>query len=107
MKFFLLASLLSLVSVSAFVLPQATPSLSFGSKITKEQPKTQVNLFDVNSIPMETISSVSDVANNLLIASKETDFGGYTGPIAGLLTIGGLIVVLAPPLSNPDAEEAE
>merc|ERR1711988_474864 len=105
MKFFLLASLLSLVSVSAFVLPQATPSLSFGNKITKQQPKTQVNLFD--SIPMETISSVSDVANNLLIASKETDFGGYTGPIAGLLTIGGLIVVLAPPLSNPDAEEAE
>jgi len=42
-----------------------------------------------------------------MIASKETDFGGYTGPVAGLLTIGALIVVLAPPLSNPDAEEVE
>ncbi len=100
MKFFTLTFLLSLVSVSAFVVPQS----SFGNRLAKA-PKTQVNLFD--SVPMETINSVQEVASNLMIASKETDFGGYTGPVAGLLTIGALIVVLAPPLSNPDAEEVE
>ncbi len=101
MKFFVFSFLLSLVSVSAFVVPQS----SFGNRLAKTTPKTQVNLFD--SVPMETISSVQEVASNLMIASKETDFGGYTGPVAGLLTIGALIVVLAPPLSNPDTEEAE
>jgi hypothetical protein len=101
MKFFVFSFLLSLVSVSAFVVPQS----SFGNRLANTTPKTQVNLFD--SVPMETISSVQEVASNLMIASKETDFGGYTGPVAGLLTIGALIVVLAPPLSNPDANEAE
>ncbi|GJD09982.1 hypothetical protein Gasu2_42020 [Galdieria sulphuraria] len=32
------------------------------------------------------------------IAASESDFGGYTGPIIGLLTIFALIIFLSPPL---------
>ncbi|KAK4525445.1 hypothetical protein GAYE_SCF12G3353 [Galdieria yellowstonensis] len=34
------------------------------------------------------------------IAASESDFGGYTGPIIGLLTIFALIVFLSPPLKE-------
>jgi hypothetical protein len=47
-------------------------------------------------------AAAQEVATNVLVASKETDFGGYTGPVAGLLTIGALIVLLAPPLQGAD-----
>lgn len=50
------------------------------------------------------VSAVQEVATNLLLASKETDFGGYTGPIAGLLTIGAIILVLSPPLAKPESD---
>ncbi|GJQ10979.1 hypothetical protein GpartN1_g2770.t1 [Galdieria partita] len=34
------------------------------------------------------------------IAASESDFGGYTGPIIGLLTIFALIIFLSPPLKE-------
>lgn len=35
-----------------------------------------------------------------LIAAKDGDFGGYTGPIIGLLIIGIIIAVLTPPVKE-------
>lgn len=55
----------------------------------------------MDMIPAESFQAASDV----LIAAKDTDFGGYTGPIAGLITLGALIVVLAPPLTSQTKEE--
>ena len=49
-------------------------------------------------------SQVAEMGNSALLLadalSKEADFGGYVGPIAGLITIGGLILVLSPPLQD-------
>lgn len=53
----------------------------------------------LDAVPAEALTTAQDVASSVLLASKETDFGGYAGPAAALLTIGALIVVLAPPLS--------
>jgi hypothetical protein len=39
-------------------------------------------------------------ATNLLLASKETDFGGYTGPAVGLAILGILIAVLVNPYDD-------
>lgn len=58
-------------------------------------------LSPMDMIPAESFQAASDV----LIAAKDTDFGGYTGPIAGLITLGALIVVLAPPLTSQAKEE--
>lgn len=98
--------------------------------------------------PNESTQNRQDVATSVLLAAKDTDFGGYTvrvvcvrddarlcgwcmldptqslcahpnpspilfnrqrnktqGPIAGLITIGALIVVLAPPLKTQEADE--
>jgi hypothetical protein len=52
-------------------------------------------------LPAESIQGASDI----LLAAKDTDFGGYTGPIAGLITLGALILVLAPPLTKAQVEE--
>eukprot|EP00953_Heterococcus_sp_UTEX-ZZ885_P004986 3168-Heterococcus_DN1.PRE.1 len=46
-----------------------------------------------------------EVGNNAMLlaanaANKEADFGGYVGPIAGLIAIGALILVLSPPLQD-------
>eukprot|EP00184_Porphyridium_aerugineum_P008299 CAMPEP_0184691214 /NCGR_PEP_ID=MMETSP0313-20130426/122_1 /TAXON_ID=2792 /ORGANISM="Porphyridium aerugineum, Strain SAG 1380-2" /LENGTH=91 /DNA_ID=CAMNT_0027148891 /DNA_START=135 /DNA_END=410 /DNA_ORIENTATION=- len=46
------------------------------------------------------IKSVDVFNTALLMASKETDFGGYTIPAIGLLSIGALILALAPPLKD-------
>lgn len=60
----------------------------------------QMSLFD--GVSAEALSSAQDVATSVILATKETDFGGYVGPAAGLLTLGALIVVLAPPLSSSE-----
>lgn len=44
----------------------------------------------------QTIMRASDV----LIAAREADFGGYTGPVIGLLIIGVIIAVLTPPVKE-------
>jgi hypothetical protein len=36
----------------------------------------------------------------LVLAAKEGDFGGYTFPVLGLLTIGALIAVLKAPMNE-------
>lgn len=48
----------------------------------------------VQNVTMKT----TDAA--MLIASKDGDFGGYTGPIIGLLIIGIIIAVLTPPVKE-------
>lgn len=35
-----------------------------------------------------------------LLAAKDIDFGGYTGPVLGLLLIGIIIALLTPPLKE-------
>jgi hypothetical protein len=52
--------------------------------------------------PLPTPHPRPQVANTLLVASKATDFGGYAGPAAGLITLGALILVLAPPLAGSE-----
>ncbi|PXF47864.1 hypothetical protein BWQ96_02250 [Gracilariopsis chorda] len=36
----------------------------------------------------------------ILLSAKDVDFGGYTGPIIGLLTIAVIIAVLTPPVKE-------
>lgn len=45
-----------------------------------------------------TIARVAEMSN--LLASKESDFGGYTGPVLGLLIIGIIIAFLTPALKE-------
>ena len=51
---------------------------------------------------VNTINTVADVSNNLMIAANSGDFGGFIGPVVGLLSIGAFIVVLSPPLKDGD-----
>ncbi|CAM9180829.1 unnamed protein product [Choristocarpus tenellus] len=52
------------------------------------------------AIPEEAHNQMAELSNNLLLAASTSDFGGYTGPAIGLLTVGALIVVLSPPLAD-------
>lgn len=36
----------------------------------------------------------------IVLSAKDGDFGGYTGPIIGLLTIAVIIAVLTPPVKE-------
>ncbi|CAN8067746.1 unnamed protein product [Agarophyton chilense] len=49
-------------------------------------------------VAQEVSVKLNEVA--LVLASREGDFGGYTGPILGLLTIGVIIAVLTPPVKE-------
>eukprot|EP00638_Chattonella_subsalsa_P016295 CAMPEP_0117825714 /NCGR_PEP_ID=MMETSP0949-20121206/5648_1 /TAXON_ID=44440 /ORGANISM="Chattonella subsalsa, Strain CCMP2191" /LENGTH=58 /DNA_ID=CAMNT_0005665753 /DNA_START=215 /DNA_END=391 /DNA_ORIENTATION=- len=51
-------------------------------------------------ISPETVQTVIDASNSVLLASKETDFGGAVGPIVSLSLIGAIILVLSPPLKD-------
>lgn len=46
----------------------------------------------------QAVVRAADVAS--LVAAREADFGGYTGPIVCLLIIGVLIAVLTPPVKE-------
>lgn len=46
----------------------------------------------------EAASRVLEVVTT--IAAKEADWGGYTGPVVGLLSIFAIILVLSPPLKD-------
>ncbi|GAB5035953.1 Hypothetical protein NocV09_03200010 [Nannochloropsis oceanica] len=89
--FALVAAIIMSIS-SAFMPP--TPRMA-------RQARTVTKLSPMDVIPAESFQAASDV----LIAAKDTDFGGYTGPIAGLITLGALIIVLAPPLTSQAKEE--
>ncbi|CAM9119509.1 unnamed protein product [Discosporangium mesarthrocarpum] len=52
------------------------------------------------AVPAEAHNQLVELSNNLLLASSPSDFGGYTGPVIGLLTIGAIILVLSPPLAD-------
>lgn len=55
-------------------------------------PKMMVEGADV------AISNIAANAN--LVASSSSDFGGYLFPIAGILSLGAIILYLAPPLAD-------
>mmetsp|Transcript_17447 Transcript_17447/g.17542 ORF Transcript_17447/g.17542 Transcript_17447/m.17542 type:complete len:94 (+) Transcript_17447:42-323(+) len=62
--------------------------------------ETRVNMA-MEAPVMDVMIRSSEVLNTaILIASKETDFGGYLGPAIGLLSIGAIIVALSPPLKD-------
>jgi hypothetical protein len=46
------------------------------------------------------LSQLNDIGTILM--AKESDFGGYTGPIVGIATIATLIIVLSPPLKDAE-----
>lgn len=49
----------------------------------------------------ETVDVISQVADNAqLIASSVSDNGGYFFPVAGLGSLGAIILYLAPPLAD-------
>lgn len=45
-------------------------------------------------------SAVGAVQNAGILLARDGDFGGYTGPIIGLLTIAVIIAVLTPPVKE-------
>eukprot|EP00542_Grammatophora_oceanica_P016877 CAMPEP_0194040670 /NCGR_PEP_ID=MMETSP0009_2-20130614/12632_1 /TAXON_ID=210454 /ORGANISM="Grammatophora oceanica, Strain CCMP 410" /LENGTH=92 /DNA_ID=CAMNT_0038683881 /DNA_START=66 /DNA_END=344 /DNA_ORIENTATION=+ len=82
---------LFVVAASAFVAP-ANRALSQPAFARAQAPKMTLIEADV---------AVSSIANNAnLIASSVTDFGGYLFPVFGLLSLGGIILFLAPPLAD-------
>eukprot|EP00640_Fibrocapsa_japonica_P008983 CAMPEP_0113937502 /NCGR_PEP_ID=MMETSP1339-20121228/4111_1 /TAXON_ID=94617 /ORGANISM="Fibrocapsa japonica" /LENGTH=61 /DNA_ID=CAMNT_0000940295 /DNA_START=260 /DNA_END=445 /DNA_ORIENTATION=- /assembly_acc=CAM_ASM_000762 len=50
----------------------------------------------------QVVQTAVDVSSNMLLATKNTDFGGYLGPVLGLGSIFGLIAFLAPPVAPED-----
>lgn len=59
-------------------------------------PRTsRMSLAPVADVAMSRLSQVA-----VSIAAKDGDFGGYTGPILGLLAIGIIIAVLTPPVKE-------
>lgn len=57
-----------------------------------------VNRMSLAPLAQTVAFKTSDAAT--LLASKDGDFGGYTGPIVGLLIIGIIIAVLTPPVKE-------
>lgn len=51
--------------------------------------------------------AASQLATNVLLASKETDFGGYTGPAVGLVVVFVLIALLTNPYDDTVAKRPE
>lgn len=45
-------------------------------------------------------NAVGAVQNAGILLARDGDFGGYTGPIIGLLTIAVIIAVLTPPVKE-------
>lgn len=62
---------------------------------------TCIYIFRMSVAPVvnEAIVRVSEVTPRLL-AAQESDFGGYTLPVLGLLTIGIIIALLTPPVKE-------
>mmetsp|Transcript_9281 Transcript_9281/g.15550 ORF Transcript_9281/g.15550 Transcript_9281/m.15550 type:complete len:93 (-) Transcript_9281:162-440(-) len=60
---------------------------------------TRVEAPKMMMVPADNV--VSNVAANAnLIASTADDFGGYLFPIIGILSLGAIILYLAPPLAD-------
>lgn len=49
-------------------------------------------------VAQDVALKVNDAA--MLFIAKDGDFGGYTGPVLGLLAIAVIIAVLTPPLKE-------
>jgi len=55
----------------------------------------------LDAVAADAVIKSSELFNTaLMLASKEGDFGGYLGPAIGLLSIGAIIIALAPPLKD-------
>ncbi|EWM22240.1 hypothetical protein Naga_100597g5 [Nannochloropsis gaditana] len=91
----------------ALVALMAAVILSLSSAFVPPTPRMTRQARTVSKMtPMDVVSTESiQAASDVLLAAKDTDFGGYTGPIAGLITLGALILVLAPPLTTKPTEE--
>lgn len=68
--------------------------LIYGSCITN--PSDDVFRMSLAPLSQEAVAKASE--SSMLIAAKVNDFGGYTGPILGLLVIAVIIAVLTPPV---------
>ena len=96
---------MSLETVAAAVVPSQQQvlrmkysQLLIALSVFAEQPLNALVLIHMSFTQMfEVSNSVLLAANSL---SKEADFGGFVGPVVGLLTIGAFILVLSPPLQD-------
>jgi hypothetical protein len=81
------------------LLPSAVRSVAQPSATTTRMSLSPVDVFA--QIPVEQQDKLLEVSNSFMtLASKESDFGGYTGPIVGLGLIAALVLVLSPPLAD-------
>ncbi|KAG5183843.1 hypothetical protein JKP88DRAFT_238153 [Tribonema minus] len=97
MKFVALIVALCLACASAFV----TSPVNSLARVSA--PKTQAKMSMSLDAFATALPQAAQATNNAAVilaeaSSKAGDFGGYVGPVAGLLAIGALILVLSPPL---------
>ena len=68
---------------------------------TQQRNKQAARMVAVDAAAVDAVISASDVLRSVLVvAAEESDFGGYVGPAIGLLSIGAIILALAPPLKD-------
>lgn len=91
-----------MLSVATAFVPSSSRSpvlRSVRPAVRPQQMKpTQMSL-DITQLSSETLNTVEQL-NNLVVASSSSDWGGLAGPIAGLGFLVGVIVLLAPPVSD-------
>ena len=63
--------------------------------VAREAPK--VNMME--NVAADFTSNVAAASSNV-VASSVTDFGGYLFPVFGIISLGALILYLAPPLAD-------
>ncbi|CAM9793264.1 unnamed protein product, partial [Phaeothamnion confervicola] len=76
------------------------PALPATSAPKTQGVKMSLDAF-ASAIPAAAQTQLAELANSaIVLAGKTDDFGGYIGPISGLVAIGALILVLSPPLQD-------
>lgn len=87
----------------AFVAPFTGTPLRLSSRVAVSTRATPVRVARqprMSLAPLSQNVSAKVLETAQLIATKDGDFGGYTGPIIGLLIIGIIIAVLTPPIKE-------
>lgn len=83
--------------VSSFCGASLSTPVSKRAVVTRPTARPAVRM-SVAPLVETGIANVSEVSH--LIAAQVNDFGGYTGPVLGLLAIGVIISVLTPPVKD-------
>eukprot|EP00632_Arachnochrysis_sp_CCMP2950_P013371 CAMPEP_0185692652 /NCGR_PEP_ID=MMETSP1164-20130828/2681_1 /TAXON_ID=1104430 /ORGANISM="Chrysoreinhardia sp, Strain CCMP2950" /LENGTH=94 /DNA_ID=CAMNT_0028359393 /DNA_START=34 /DNA_END=318 /DNA_ORIENTATION=- len=87
-----LLSLLALVAAAAaFVAPHARLAATSAAR-----PATVAT----HVAPVDAVVDAAPALQSFLVASSESDFGGYFFPVVGLTLLGAIITFLSPPLKD-------